>query len=227
MTLLKIYPIIASQSPFASQSKTDFSELLIQITFYFKHKLIYQDLQWKLGIHPCFNYLAPWPDITLYLPSMVLESKLLLSAENTTINIQFLKFPFLMKYKVFKRGKEREETMSLSTAFKVALCHLPDAMPLAAPHRLCSCGCLDRNISLQDTSDASCISAVPGVILAKPPSHPSIEMDNAVRVTRDIRKCLLHKSSKIFKQQNLLKQIGTAKRGQIATKRNCLRNAKD
>lgn len=117
---------------------------------------------------------------------MVLESKLLLSAGNTRINIQFLEFPFLMKYKVFKRGKESKETMSLSTAFKVALCHLPDAMSLAAPHRPRSCGCLDRNISLQDTSNAPCISVVPGVILAKPPSHPSIEMDNAFRVTGEM-----------------------------------------
>lgn len=76
--------------------------------------------------------------------------------------------------------------MSLSTAFKVAFCHLPDAVPLAAPHQPRSCGCLDKNISLQDTSDAPCISVVPGVILAKPSSHPSTEMDNAFRVTREI-----------------------------------------
>lgn len=144
-------------------------------------------MQWKLDIFPWFNYLAPSSDITLYLPSKVLESKLLLSAENTRINIHFLEFPFLMKYELFKRGKESEETMSSSTAFKVALCHLPDAMPLAAPHRPCSCVCLDRNISLQDTRDAApCIPVVPGVILAKPPRHPSIEMDNAFRVTGEI-----------------------------------------
>lgn len=76
--------------------------------------------------------------------------------------------------------------MSLSTAFKGALCHLPDAMPLAAPHRPCSCGCLDRNTSLQDTSDAPCISVVPAVILGKPPSHPSIKMDNVFRVIGEI-----------------------------------------
>lgn len=70
-----------------------------------------------------------------------------------------------MKYKVFKSGKESEETTSLSTASKVAPCHLPDAMPLAAPHRPCSCACLDRNISLQDTSDVPRISVVPCVIL--------------------------------------------------------------
>lgn len=76
--------------------------------------------------------------------------------------------------------------MPLSTAFKVALRHLPDAMPLAAPHRPCSCGCLDRNISLQDTSDAPCISVVPCAILGKPPSHPSIKIDNTCRAIGEI-----------------------------------------
>lgn len=75
----------------------------------------------------------------------------------------------------------------MSTASKVALCHLPDAMPLAAPHRPCSCGCLNRNISLQDTSDVPCISVGLCVILGKPPSHPSIKMDNVFRVIGEIQ----------------------------------------
>lgn len=47
---------------------------------------------------------------------MVFESKFLITVENTRINFQFPEFSFEMKYKVFKRGKDSEETTSLSTA---------------------------------------------------------------------------------------------------------------
>lgn len=99
-------------------------------------------------LHPVLTHLYTYLPPPQY--SMVLESEHPPPAEKTGINIQYLEFPWLVKYIVLKRGKETEETMSFSTASKVVPCHLTDAVPLGTPHQPCSCGCLCRNISLQD-----------------------------------------------------------------------------